>query len=163
MKWFFIVVMLLSASAPALALAQGSGAAGLGFSPDHRKFKVAWGLAFVCSVVALVFAYRFYKSMKASDEGNDRMKEIAGYVRQGANAYLTQQYKVVAIFFVVIFILLAIAAFVLGVQSRWVPFAFITGGFFSGLAGWFGMKTATYASNRTAAGAQKSLNQGLQV
>src|SRR5690606_37946265 len=81
----------------------------------------------------------------------------------GANAYLRQQYKVVAIFFAVIFVLLAIAAFVLKVQSEWVPFAFLTGGFFSGLAGWFGMKTATCASSRTAAGAQKSLNQGLQV
>ncbi|HET6882409.1 MAG TPA: sodium-translocating pyrophosphatase [Pirellulales bacterium] len=114
-------------------------------------------------MAALVQAFLFYKSMKEADEGTPKMIEIAGYVRTGANAYLRQQYKVVAFFFVIIFVLLAVAAFVLKVQSEWVPFAFITGGFFSGLAGWFGMKTATWASSRTAAGAQKSLNQGLQV
>jgi inorganic pyrophosphatase/K(+)-stimulated pyrophosphate-energized sodium pump len=101
--------------------------------------------------------------MMASDEGTPRMIEIAGYVREGANAYLKQQYMVVGVFFAVIVVVLAIFAYVLEVQSRWVPFAFLTGGFFSGLAGWFGMKTATWASSRTAAGAQKSLNQGLQV
>jgi inorganic pyrophosphatase/K(+)-stimulated pyrophosphate-energized sodium pump len=127
------------------------------------KFVIIWAVAFIGSIVALVQAFLFYKTMKAADEGTDRMKEIAGYVREGANAYLTQQYKVVGIFFVIIVCLLAYAAFGLNVQSHWVPFAFLTGGFFSGLAGWFGMKTATLASNRTAAGAQKSLNAGLQV
>jgi K(+)-stimulated pyrophosphate-energized sodium pump len=122
-----------------------------------------WLLAFVASLVALVQAYLFFKGMMACDEGNERMVEIAGFVRQGANAYLKQQYIVVAGFFVVIVGLLSVAAFVLKVQSQFVPFAFLTGGFFSGLAGWFGMKTATWASSRTAAGAQKSLNQGLQV
>ncbi|MEX2558786.1 MAG: sodium/proton-translocating pyrophosphatase, partial [Pirellulales bacterium] len=115
------------------------------------------------SVAALVQAFLFYQWMKAADEGSKKMVDIAGYVRTGANAYLRQQYKIVAMFFVVIFALLAFAAFGLHVQSEWVPFAFITGGFFSGLAGWFGMKTATWASSRTAAAAQKSLNQGLQV
>ena len=91
------------------------------------------------------------------------MVEIAGYVREGANAYLNQQFRVVGVFFAVIACLLAYMAFGLHVQSEWVPFAFLSGGFFSGLAGWCGMKTATYASSRTAAGAQKSLNQGLQV
>ena len=124
---------------------------------------IVWIIAFSGSVVALVQAYLFFKTMMAADEGNARMVEIAGYVREGANAYLKQQYKVVGAFFVVIVILLSIAAFVLKVQSEFVPFAFLTGGFFSGLAGWFGMKTATWASSRTAAGAQKSLNQGLQV
>ncbi len=157
---FFILCAAVLVCSPGVALAQQDG---MGYHPDDAMFKVIWGIAFVCSLIALFQAYLFYKSMKASDEGNERMVEIAGYVREGANAYLTQQYKVVAIFFVVIFILLAIAAYGLGVQSRWVPFAFITGGFFSGLAGWFGMKTATWASSRTAAGAQKSLNQGLQV
>ena len=122
-----------------------------------------WLLCLFASIAALVQAYLFFQSMMRADEGNARMVEIAGYVRQGANAYLRQQYKVVAIFFVVIVILLAICAFVLEVQSGFVPFAFLTGGFFSGLAGWFGMKTATWASSRTSAGAQKSLNQGLQV
>ena len=157
---FFILFIAVLAGSPGVALAQQDG---MGYHPDDAMFKVIWGIAFVCSLLALLQAYLFYKSMKAADEGSPRMVEIAGYVREGANAYLTQQYKVVAIFFVIIFILLAIAAYVLGVQSRWVPFAFITGGFFSGLAGWFGMKTATWASSRTAAGAQKSLNQGLQV
>jgi len=121
-----------------------------------------WGLAFVASLVALYFAFNFYKSMMAADEGNALMIEIAGHVREGAAAYLRQQYKVVAGFFFVIVLLLAALAY-LGVQSNYVPFAFLTGGFFSGLAGFFGMKTATWASSRTAAGAQKSLNQGLQV
>ncbi len=126
-------------------------------------FKLFWAIAFVASITALVFAFRFYKSMMACDEGNEEMIEIAAHVRAGANAYLWQQYKIVFIFFVVIAGLLSYAAFGLDVQSKWVPFAFLTGGFFSGLAGWFGMKTATWASSRTAAGAQKSLNQGLQV
>ncbi|MDP7017087.1 MAG: sodium/proton-translocating pyrophosphatase, partial [Pirellulaceae bacterium] len=124
---------------------------------------VIWLVALIGSIVALVQAFFFFRIMMSADEGNERMVEIAGYVREGANAYLTQQYKVVAGFFAVIVILLAIAAFGLGVQSQFVPFAFLTGGFFSGLAGWFGMKTATWASSRTSAGAQKSLNQGLQV
>jgi K(+)-stimulated pyrophosphate-energized sodium pump len=122
-----------------------------------------WGIAFIGSIVALVQAYLFFKTMMTADQGTDRMQEIAGYVREGANAYLWQQYKVVAIFFLVIFALLAWASFGLGALSRWVPFAFLTGGFFSGFAGWCGMKTATFASNRTAAGAQQSLNAGLQV
>ncbi len=130
---------------------------------SHWRFYLIWSMAFVGAVVALVQAWRFYKEMMAADEGTPKMIEIAGYVREGANAYLRQQYKVVTLFFVIIFGLLAVAAFVLNVQSQWVPFAFLTGGFFSGLAGWFGMKTATWASSRTAAGAQKSLNQGLQV
>jgi len=124
---------------------------------------LVWLVALAGSIAALVQAYVFYKKMISADPGNERMAEIAGYVRQGANAYLKQQYKVVAVFFVVIVALLAYAAFGMQVQSRFVPFAFLTGGFFSGLAGWFGMRTATFASNRTAAGAQKSLNQGLQV
>ena len=130
--------------------------------PKGGMFMGIWAFCFVMSLVALLQAYLFFKKMMTADEGNERMVEIAGYVRQGANAYLFQQYKVVAIFFVVIFVLLGAAAFA-GVQSSWVPFAFLTGGFFSGLAGWFGMKTATWASSRTSAGAQKSLNQGLQV
>ena len=126
-------------------------------------FAIFWLMAFAGSIAALVYAWRFFRSMMAADEGNEAMIEIAGHVRTGANAYLWQQYKIVFLFFVVICGLLAAAAFYLGAQSRWVPFAFLTGGFFSGLAGWFGMKTATWASSRTCAGAQKSLNQGLQV
>ena len=127
------------------------------------KFFLVWLICFSGAVTALYQAWKFFKEMMVADEGNERMAEIAGYVREGANAYLKQQYTVVGIFFVVIVLLLAYAAFGLNVQSEWVPFAFLTGGFFSGLAGWCGMKTATWASSRTSAGAQKSLNQGLQV
>ena len=101
--------------------------------------------------------------MESQPGGSEKNIEIAGYVRTGADAYLRQQYKVVAGFFVVIFAVLLFMAFGLNVQSAWVPFAFLSGGLFSGLAGWCGMKTATLASNRTAAGAEKSLNDGLQV
>ncbi|MFP6666301.1 MAG: sodium-translocating pyrophosphatase [Pirellulales bacterium] len=157
------VLLLTMFGQPAMANQAGESGVGLEFDPGEIRFYLVWGLCFVGSIIALIQAFLFYKKMKSADEGNERMVEIAGYVREGANAYLTQQYKVVALFFVVIFGLLAYAAFGLKVQSSWVPFAFITGGFFSGLAGWFGMKTATWASSRTAAGAQKSLNQGLQV
>ncbi|GAA4431299.1 sodium-translocating pyrophosphatase [Bremerella cremea] len=122
-----------------------------------------WLFVLLAAITSLVQAYFFFLGMVKSDPGTSRMQEIAGYVRQGANAYLTQQYIVVSIFFVAIAVVLAILAFVFEVQSHWVPFAFMTGGLFSGLAGWIGMKTATLASSRTAAGAQRSLNQGLQV
>ena len=130
---------------------------------DNSFVFMIWLISFVASIIALVQAYLFYKSMMKADEGNERMVEIAGYVREGANAYLKQQYVVVTGFFVVIVALLSLAAFGLKVQSGFVPFAFLTGGFFSGLAGWCGMKTATCASSRTSAGARNSLNQGLQV
>lgn len=149
----------LSAFAQETTAAAGSAAGG----GADITVVIVWGLSLLASIAALVQAWLFYKTMMAADPGTPRMIEIAGFVREGANAYLKQQYKVVAAFFVVIFILLAIAAFGLKVQSNFVPFAFLTGGFFSGLAGWFGMKTATQASNRTAAGARKSLNQGLQI
>ena len=117
----------------------------------------------VASCVALGMAWFFFRQMMKEDEGTPRMKEIALYVRKGAMAYLKQQYKVVSIVFVVLCILFAFMAYGLGVQNPWVPFAFLTGGFFSGLAGFFGMKTATYASARTANAARQSLNSGLKV
>jgi K(+)-stimulated pyrophosphate-energized sodium pump len=117
----------------------------------------------VGSVLALGFAYFFYRQMLKEDEGTDTMKKIALYVRKGAMAYLKQQYKVVAIVFVILSAIFAILAWVLRIQNPWVPFAFLTGGFFSGLSGFFGMKTATYASARTANAAQKSLNHGLRI
>lgn len=116
----------------------------------------------IASVLALGFAFFFYKWMKKEDEGTDLMKKIAQYVREGAMAYLKQQYKVVGIVFGVLVVIFAIMAY-LGLQNPWVPFAFLTGGFFSGLAGFFGMKTATYASARTANAARESLNSGLKV
>ena len=116
----------------------------------------------VSALLALLFAWIFYKNMKAQDEGTERMKEIALYVREGAMAYLRRQYSVVGKVFVILVILLTIMAY-LGVQNPFVPIAFLTGGFFSGLCGFLGMKTATFASNRTAWAASKSLNKGLQV
>jgi K(+)-stimulated pyrophosphate-energized sodium pump len=122
-----------------------------------------WLVGMAGAVLALRQALQFFRWMEAQSGGTEKNEEIAGYVRTGADAYLRQQYKVVAVFFAVIFVLLLVMAFGLNVQSAWVPFAFLSGGLFSGLAGWFGMKTATLASNRTAAGAEKSLNEGLQV
>ena len=115
------------------------------------------------SVIALLFAFLFYRQMKKEDEGTPTMKQIALYVRQGAMAYLKQQYKVVVIVFVVLAIFFAVLAYGFNVQNPWVPFAFLTGGFFSGLAGFVGMRTATYASGRTANAARRSLNAGLKV
>ena len=123
----------------------------------------AFWLVPVASVVALGMAFCFFRSMMAADEGSPRMREIAGYVRSGAMSYLKQQYKVVTIVFVVLAVIFAFMAYVLKWQNPWVPFAFITGGFFSGLAGFFGMKTATYASARTANAARKSLDGGLKI
>ncbi|MCR4847873.1 MAG: sodium-translocating pyrophosphatase [Bacteroidales bacterium] len=121
---------------------------------------VYWVLG--ASILALAFAFFFYKSMMKEDEGTDLMKKIAAHVRKGAMAYLKQQYKVV----IIVFVILAIVFFVMSrfdLQNAIVWFAFLTGGFFSGLAGFFGMKTATYASARTANAARRSLNSGLKV
>lgn len=115
------------------------------------------------SIVALGFAWAFYKQMLTTDEGTPRMCEIAAHVRKGAMAYLKQQYKVVLIAFIVLALLFAFMAYVLKVQNPWVPFAFLTGGLFSGLAGFFGMKTATYASGRTANAARTGLSPALNV
>ena len=123
--------------------------------------KTFW-IAPICALVALVFALICYKLMIKAPEGNDTMKKIAGFVREGAMAYLRQQYKTVGIVFVVLFVIFLVLAFC-GLQNPFVPVAFLTGGFFSGLCGFIGMKTATAASSRTAQGASESLNRGLQV
>ena len=115
------------------------------------------------AVIALLFAWIFFRQMFKESEGTPTMKEIAQYVREGAMAYLRQQYKVVIIVFIVLAIFFAILAYGFGVQNPWVPFAFLTGGFFSGLAGFVGMKTATYASARTANATMRSLNAGLKI
>ncbi len=122
----------------------------------------AFWIAPVCAVVALIVAIVCYKLMIKAPEGSDVMKKIAGFVREGAMAYLRQQYKTVGIVFVVLFVIFLILA-LLGLQNPFVPVAFLTGGFFSGLCGFIGMKTATAASSRTAWGASESLNRGLQV
>lgn len=117
----------------------------------------------IASVIALAFAWFFFRQMMKESEGTEQMVKIASYVREGAMSYLKQQYKVVASVFLVLVILFSIMAYVFKVQNEWVPVAFLTGGFFSGLAGFLGMKTATYASARTANAARTSLNKGLQV
>ncbi len=120
-------------------------------------------LAPIAGLSALIFAFYFYKQMIAESEGNETMRTIASYIREGAMAYLKQQYKVVGIVFFILALLLVFLAYGLDLQNDWVPFAFLTSGFFSGLAGFFGMKTATAASARTAEAARHSLNKGLIV
>ena len=117
----------------------------------------------VASLLALAFAAYFYKQMKAESEGTERMAYIAKAVRQGAMAYLKQQYRVVIVVFSCLAAIFAVMAYVFKIQNEWVPFAFLTGGFFSGLSGFFGMKTATYASARTANAARNSMNSGLRM
>jgi K(+)-stimulated pyrophosphate-energized sodium pump len=126
-----------------------------------NSFALFW-IVPAASLAALFFAWFFYRSMIKSPEGTDRMKEIAKYVREGAMAYLSSQYKVVGKIFIILVLILLVLAY-LGVQNPFVPVAFLTGGFFSGLCGYLGMKTATHASARTAHGASISLNNGLRI
>ena len=128
----------------------------------EKILNVFW-LVPVASIVPLGMALYFFLQMKKEDEGTPRMREIAEHVRKGAMAYLKQQYKVVTIVFIVLAIIFAVMAYGFHMQNPWVPFAFLTGGLFSGLAGFFGMKTATYASARTANAARNSLDAGLRV
>ncbi|MGE4564850.1 MAG: sodium-translocating pyrophosphatase [Victivallaceae bacterium] len=121
-----------------------------------------WWAAPLASILALLVAFNFYKKMMAANPGNERMQEIAGYVREGAMAYLFRQYKIVSIVFFALFVVFTVLAF-FGIQNPFVPVAFLTGGFFSGLCGYIGMRTATAASSRTAQGASEGLNRGLQV
>jgi len=116
----------------------------------------------VAALIALFSALFFYKSMKRKSEGDQKMKDIAQYVREGAMAYLKRQYKIVSLVFVVLFVILVVLV-ALGIQNPFVPVAFLTGGFFSGLCGFLGMKTATQASSRTANGAKQNLNSALQI
>ncbi len=158
-----LALMILGWCSPAMAaesdVVQATGAAGrsLGDIP------LIWWVAPLGAIAALVFARVFFVKMKQADEGDEDMKRISSYVREGAMAYLWQQYKIVALFFVVVSVILAYMGWVLHVQHQIVFLAFLTGGFFSGLCGWLGMNTATQASHRTTAGARKSLNDGLVV
>jgi K(+)-stimulated pyrophosphate-energized sodium pump len=131
--------------------------------PFVFQTEILWVLMPIGSAMALVFAWLFYQAMLKAPEGTDRMKEIAAYVREGAYAYLKRQYSVVTIVFIVLSAIFAFLAFVLHVQNRFVWFSFLTGGFFSGLAGFIGMRTATFASARTANGCRTSLNSGLKI
>jgi len=147
-------------------LAQATGAARESEQLLHSGHGIVvmwWAFSLLCSVVALVFALWFYRWMLRQDEGDADMVRIAGYVRSAAMVYLRQQYKVIACFFVVTSLALSVVAFGFRALSGWVPFALLSGGFFSALAGWFGMATATMASSRTAQAVKESLNSGLQV
>ena len=132
-------------------------------SDSHPSLPSVWWIAPIGSLIALGFAYHFYRSVMKQDEGNETMRDIAQSVREGAMAYLRQQYKVVGIVFAVLCAIFIFMAFVLNAQNQVVPFAFLTGGFFSGLCGFLGMKTATNASARTTSAAMKGLNAGLKV
>ncbi|PKK91292.1 MAG: sodium-translocating pyrophosphatase [Candidatus Wallbacteria bacterium HGW-Wallbacteria-1] len=131
-------------------------------SPAWAKPETLFWIGPLASVLALVFAFVFYKKLMKESEGTDKMKEIAAHVREGAYAYLFAQYRVVGIVFLILLAIFVVLAWI-GVQNRFVPMAFLTGGFFSGLCGFIGMKTATNASARTAHAATTSLNSGLQV
>jgi len=161
------MVLLVGVALPGAALAQSTPAAATttASAGGHSLADLpwVWWIAPLGAVLALVYARIFYKSMIAADEGDENMRRVSGYVREGALAYLKQQYKVVAIFFIVVSALLFWMGWSLEVQHKIVFAAFLTGGFFSGLCGWLGMNTATRASHRTAAGARKSLNDGLVV
>ena len=123
----------------------------------------AFWLVPVSAIIALLMAWYFYRQMKKQSEGTETMQRIASYVRKGAMSYLKQQYKVVGIVFLCLVALFSVMAYGFDLQNPWVPVAFLTGGFFSGLSGFLGMKTATYASARTAHAARGSLNAGLRV
>jgi K(+)-stimulated pyrophosphate-energized sodium pump len=154
LKRIAFLVLPLAFSATAMA-AEGTNAGETGGS-------LVWWISPIAAILALGFAFYFYKKMMEAPEGTDKMIEIARHVREGAYAYLFRQYSVVTLVFIVLLAIFAFLAYK-GVQNPFVPVAFLTGGFFSGLCGFLGMKTATNASARTAQGASKSLNSGLQV
>ena len=157
----FVMLAIVTGIVATGAFGQETGAA-TPTGPAGNRVYLFGLIAPVGAVLALVFAWKFYNWVVARGEGDERMKQIAAYVREGAMAYLKRQYKVVAIFFIVMFCVFGLLA-LRGAQSPLVPFAFFTGGFFSGLAGFVGMKTATLASNRVAAAAREGLNGALQV
>lgn len=156
------MLMRYCTAALATAFAAGSVQAAEACCSASNGTPLIWWIAPIGSILALVMAFVFYSSMIKASAGNERMQEIAGYVREGAMAYLRQQYSRVAIVFAVLVVIFTALA-LMGVQNPFVPVAFLTGGFFSGLCGYLGMKTATAASSRTAQGASESLNRGLQV
>jgi len=147
---------------PTFAFTAAAMAAEGSESVDAAGTPLSWGIAPIGALLALVFAWYFYKKVMAAPEGTEKMITIARHVREGAYAYLFRQYSVVALVFLILFVILAVCAY-LGVQNPFVPVAFLTAGFFSALSGFLGMKTATNASARTAQGASQSLNRGLQV
>ncbi len=157
LNWKLFLISLPVLNLATVAFAQSDSPSAMPAVPT------IWWIAPVCALVALVFAFHFYRSLMKQDEGNETMRDIAQSVREGAMAYLRQQYKVVGIVFAVLCLIFIFMAFVLNAQNKVVPFAFLTGGFFSGLCGFLGMKTATNASARTTSAAMKGLNAGLKV
>jgi K(+)-stimulated pyrophosphate-energized sodium pump len=155
------IVKRIALLVPALAFSTVAMAAE-GTPAGRTGVTLVWWIAPISALLALGFAMYFYKKMMEAPEGTEKMIEIARYVREGAYAYLFRQYSVVTLVFIVLLAIFAFLAYK-GVQNPFVPVAFLTGGFFSGLCGFLGMKTATNASSRTAQGASKSLNSGLQV
>ena len=156
-RWLNWKIFLIST--PILSLATEAFA-----QTDPRPaIPTVWWIAPIGALIALGFAYHFYRSVMKQDEGNETMRDIAQSVREGAMAYLRQQYKVVGIVFAVLCLIFIFMAFVLDAQNKVIPFAFLTGGFFSGLCGFLGMKTATNASARTTSAAMQGLNAGLKV
>ena len=147
---------------PIFAFSAAAMAAESSVSTELPGTPLSWWIAPIAALCALGFAYYFYKKVMEAPEGTEKMKEIAHHVREGAYAYLFRQYSVVTLVFAILLVIFAVCAY-LGVQNPFVPIAFLTGGFFSGLCGFLGMKTATNASSRTAQGASESLNKGLQV
>lgn len=155
-----LVLILALVEVNILGAAYGGEAATL---PAVEEIPMLWYLAPLGAVLALLSAAKFYRDVVNAPAGDELMVEIADHVREGAYAYLRQQYKVVAVLFIVIALILSLLAFVLKIQSGLTPFGFLTAGTLSGLAGFLGMRTATQASSRTAAAAKESLNKGLQV
>ncbi|MCJ7544149.1 MAG: sodium-translocating pyrophosphatase [Phycisphaerae bacterium] len=160
--WTVLAVAAVAAAQPSEA-ATAPGATQVEESTTSVAIPLAWWIAPAASIVALLCAYLFYRQVRNAPDGDEKMREIAAAVREGAYAYLRRQYKVVAMFFVVAAALLFVMGWVFHIQSRIVFVAFLMGGFFSALCGYFGMKTATMASSRTAQGAKESLNRGLVV
>ena len=157
LNWKLFLISLPVLNLATVAFAQSDSPSAMPAVPT------IWWIAPVGALIALVFAFHFYRSLMKQDEGNETMRDIAQSVREGAMAYLRQQYKVVGIVFAVLCLIFIFMAFVLNAQNKVVPFAFLTGGFFSGLCGFLGMKTATNASARTTSAAMKGLNAGLKV
>jgi H(+)-translocating pyrophosphatase len=167
-----LALVLVCGVMPQLVCAQADNQAQMTTAPSAASSEVLvesiaipgiWWVAPIGSIFALFFARFFYTQVKAANPGDANMIEIAGYVRDGAMAYLKRQYKVVAVFFIAVSAILFLMGWVWNVQHKIVFVAFLTGGFFSGLCGYLGMRCATLASNRTAQGAKESLNRGLQV
>ena len=163
MKKLSLSCLLLALGAITAGAAEEAAAVPATWSiPMQGGMPAIWWSAPLAAILAILMAMVFYKKMMAASEGSERMKEIAGYVREGAMAYLWRQYKVVGFVFIALFVLFSLLA-LFHIQNPFVPVAFLTGGFFSGLCGYIGMKTATRASNRTAQAASEGLNRGLQV